>query len=105
VEGVSYKIDFDSIDWESPIPGMRQKAVRHGSKRVRLVEYSGDMVPHWCEKGHWGYIVEGRFEIEFDDGVHRYDAGDGVCIPSGAAHRHRGRVPAGVVRAIFVEDV
>ena len=102
---VPYKIDFEAVDWESPIQGMRQKAVGHGSRRVRLVEYSRDMAPHWCERGHWGYILEGRMEIEFDGEVHRYDAGDGVLIPGGAEHRHRGSVLTDVVRALFVEDV
>lgn len=99
-----YKIDFASIEWESPIDGVRQKATSDGNKIVRLVEYSPNMPPHWCEKGHFGYILEGRLEIEFADGPRVFEQCDGVFIPDGHEHRHRGRVLSDVVRAIFVED-
>jgi mannose-6-phosphate isomerase-like protein (cupin superfamily) len=100
-----YHIDFEAIPWESQMPGIKQKVIQHGSKRIRLVEYSKDMKPHWCEKGHSGYILSGRFEIEFDDGIRIFDAGDGVLIPGGEEHRHRAKVLSDAVRAIFVEDV
>jgi len=99
-----YRIDFDNIEWESPIPGMRQKVHSHGARRVRLVEYNADMVPHWCERGHSGYILEGRFEIEFDQGTIIFETGDGVSIPDGGEHRHRARALTDVVRAVFVEE-
>lgn len=103
---MEYRIDFEAVDWVSPIEGMRQKAVEDGGKRLRLVEYYPEMEPHWCEKGHHGYILEGRFEIEYGDGSFLvYEPGDGVFIPPGAEHRHRGTVPEGVVRVIFVEDI
>ncbi len=100
-----YNIDFDSIPWESPMLGIKQKVIQHGSKRVRLVEYSKDMKPHWCDNGHAGYILSGRFEIEFNDGVRVFETGDGVLIPDGAEHKHRVKVPSDTVRVIFVEDI
>ena len=84
---------------------MRQKVHSDGARRVRLVEYSSDMEPHWCNKGHHGYILDGRFELEFDSGTVVYEAGDGVFIPDGEEHRHKGRVLTDVVRVIFVEDI
>ena len=100
-----YRIDFSSIDWESPIDGVRQKATTDGNKMVRLVEYSPNMPLHWCEKGHFGYILDGRFEIEFADGSQIFEQGDGIFIPDGHAHRHRGKALTDVVRAVLVEDV
>jgi hypothetical protein len=100
-----YRIDFAGIPWESPIPGMRQKVRREGARRVRLVEYAREMEPHWCERGHWGCVIEGTFEIEFDDGLRVFEPGDGVLIPDGPAHRHKGRVLSDTVRCLFVEDV
>lgn len=100
-----YHIDFHEIAWESPIPGMRQKEFSHRGKRLRLVEYTPEMEPHWCSKGHYGYILEGRFQLEFDGSVKIYEKGDGVFIPDGQEHRHRGTVLSGMVRVIFVEDV
>jgi quercetin dioxygenase-like cupin family protein len=62
------------------------------------------MKPHWCDKGHIGFILEGRFEIEFADGTRVFEAGDGVFISAGKTHRHRARVLTDVVRVVFVED-
>jgi mannose-6-phosphate isomerase-like protein (cupin superfamily) len=99
-----YRIDFERIDWVSPMPGVRHKVSGDGKKRVRLVEYTREMEPHWCSKGHLGYILEGRFEIEFDDRKEVFENGDGVFIPDGEEHRHRARVLSPSVTAIFVED-
>jgi quercetin dioxygenase-like cupin family protein len=84
--------------------GVRQKVFSDGAKRVRLVEYTRAMPPHWCEKGHFGYILEGTFEIEFPGGTHVFGPGDGVFIPDGAEHKHRARALSEVVRVVFVED-
>jgi len=100
-----YKVDFNGLDWESPIHGMRQKVFTEGTRRVRLVEYSADMEPHWCEKGHYGYILEGSFALEFDSGMVVYEAGDGVFIRGGAEHRHRAKALTRIVRVVFVEDI
>jgi quercetin dioxygenase-like cupin family protein len=55
--------------------------------------------------GHFGYILEGRFEIEFDSGTEIFEAGDGVFIPDGKEHRHRAKALGDIVRALFVEDI
>jgi quercetin dioxygenase-like cupin family protein len=100
-----YRVDFSSLEWESPMEGMRQKALVDNGKRLRMVEYSPQMPQHWCEKGHFGYVLDGLLEIEFDDCTYLFKAGDGVFIPDGASHKHRARVLSEVVRVIFVEDI
>ena len=100
-----YRVEWKELTWEEPIEGLRMKAVREGGKQLRLVEYTPDMEPHWCEKGHFGCILSGRFEIKFDDATEVYEPGDGVFIPSGAAHRHMGTALTDVVRVVFVEDI
>ena len=100
-----YRIDFREIMWESPVAGVRHKVRRMGSRRLRLVEYSPEMEPHWCAKGHAGMILEGEFAIEFATGEQIFKRGDGVFIPDGEGHSHRARALTDVVRAIFVEDV
>jgi hypothetical protein len=62
---VQYKADFDKLEWESPIVGVRHKYIDQNDLRIRLVEYSKEMPPHWCEKGHYGYLIEGQMEIEY----------------------------------------
>ena len=100
-----YRVDFESLPWESPMGGVRFKAVTHEGRRLRLVEYTKEMEPHWCEKGHVGCILGGRFEIRFDRVTEIFNSGDGVFIPSGREHRHMARALTDVVRAVFVEDV
>ena len=100
-----YKVTFDDLSWETPMDGIRFKAVWHGGKQLRLVEYTKAMPPHWCEKGHIGYVLEGQFEIAYEKDVEVYDVGDGVFIPSGSEHKHMGRALTEVVRIVFVEEV
>lgn len=101
---MKYQVNFDSLWWESPLPGVRHKVYRVGSRVLRLVEYSQDMRPHWCEKGHIGHIVQGSLSIEFAVGVEHFSAGDAVFIPSGPEHAHRAIPTAPRVTALFVED-
>jgi len=99
-----YRIDFAAVPWELPIEGLRARTFKRGGRQLRLVEYTREMEPHWCDRGHCGYILEGRFEIRFDSGTIVFEEGDGIFIPSGKEHRHMGRVLSDVVRVVFVED-
>jgi len=74
------RIDFDSLTWQSPMGGLRFKAYEHEGKRLRLVEYTMQMEPHWCEKGHIGLLLEGRLQIRFAHEGQVYQAGDGIWI-------------------------
>lgn len=102
---LQYKINFDNIYWESPIDGVRCKTYRDGNKQIRLIEYTKEMPPHWCEKGHYGLILDGEIEIEYPNEKIVYKKGDGVFIPDGSEHKHRGRVITEFVKVIFIEDV
>ncbi len=98
-----YKINFDQIDWDSPMAGLRHKYIDHGGQRIRLVEYSRDLPPHWCEKGHCGYLISGKMEIEYPDRTIIYNQGDGIFIPDGPAHKHKGRVLSEQALVFFIE--
>ena len=102
---LQYKVDFDDLSWEEPLEGVKCKIFKHGNKQLRLVVYSKKMAPHWCEKEHYGYILDGEFEIEYQDEKGIYQTGDGVFIPAGKEHAHRARVLSESVTAIFVETV
>ena len=99
-----YRVEFDTLGWETPMQGLRFKAIKHEGRQLRLVEYTKEMPPHWCEKGHIGYVLKGRFEITYESGIEVYNPGDGVFIPSGNEHRHMGKALTDVVRIVFVED-
>ncbi len=99
-------MDFESMAWELPAVGVRFKAYEQGEKKLRLVEFAKEFVePDWCTKGHIGLILEGEMEIDFDGDVILFKAGDGVFIPAGEEHKHKGRVLTDTVKAILVEDV
>lgn len=100
-----YKADFDKLEWESPIEGVRHKYIEQNGLRMRLVAYSKEMPLHWCQKGHYGYLVEGQLEIEFENSRITYKPGDGIFIPDGPDHKHRGRVLSEEVLVFFVEKV
>ena len=101
-----HRIDFESMEWESPADCVKFKAYQQDNKKMRLVEFSKELVePDWCAKGHIGYILEGKMEIDFDDGAKEVlGPGDGVFIPTGQQHKHKGRVLTDKVKAILVEE-
>lgn len=100
-----YHVDFSALEWESPMTGLRFKAKSSGGRRLRMVEYTPAMEPHWCDKGHIGCVLKGEFEIKFANETVTYKSGDGVFIPPGSEHRHMGKALTDVVRVVFVEDV
>jgi quercetin dioxygenase-like cupin family protein len=102
---VQYKIDFYKLEWESPIEGVKHKYIDQNNLRLHLVEYSKEMPPHWCDKGHYGYLIHGQMEIEYENSKIIYKPSDGIFIPDGPDHKHRGRVLSEKALVFFVEKV
>lgn len=102
-EKVPYRVPLSSLDWESPLEGIHQKIITEGRKKLKLVEYYPTMPLHWCERGHLGYVLEGRLEIEFVSSTLVFSQGDCIVIPDGSEHRHRAKPLSDVVRVVFVE--
>lgn len=103
---MNYKVDFGSMAWKTPADGVRFKAYEQGGRRLRLVEFAKEFVePDWCTKGHIGYILEGKMEIDFNGKSIVFGPGDGVFIPAGSEHKHKGKVLTDVVKTVLVEDV
>ena len=88
-----YRVDFKLMEWEKPAEKVRFKAYEQDGKKLRLVEFSkGFVEPDWCMKGHIGYILEGKMKIDFDGKTVVFSTGDGVFIPAGEKHKHKGTV-------------
>lgn len=102
---IGHKIDFGQTPWSSPADGVRQKVYKAGHRQLRLVEYSRNMPLHWCEKGHYGYVLNGRMELRFENEVHTFSAGDGVFLPSGPEHKHMAKILTDTATVFFVEDI
>ncbi|MHC4167475.1 MAG: cupin domain-containing protein [Planctomycetota bacterium] len=100
-----YRVDFKSMPWQTPAIGVRCKSYEHNDRKLRFAEFSREFTePDWCTKGHIGYILDGRVEIDFDGEVVVFEAGDGLFIPAGQEHKHKGNVLTDVVRLLLVED-
>jgi quercetin dioxygenase-like cupin family protein len=102
---LQYKTEFDKIPWQSPMKGIKHKYFDQNGIRLRLVEYSKDMPAHWCEKGHLGYLIEGKMEMEFENSKEIYSAGDGIFLPNGSEHKHKGILLSDKALVFFVENL
>ncbi len=101
-----YKIDFQSIEWETPTAGVRFKAYEQSGRKLRLAEFTSEFIePDWCIKGHIGYVLEGRMEINFDGNVITFGPGNGIFIPAGIKHKHIAKVLTDKVTVVLVEDI
>jgi len=101
----NFKVDFNAIEWETPLPGMRFKRFCHHGKQLRLLEFKrGFVEPDWCKKGHIGMVLEGTLEVDFKGRVVTFKTGDGVFIPPGPAGAHKARPLSPVVRLVLVEN-
>ena len=101
---LQHKVNFDAIEWQTPLAGVRAKVCKLDDGQLRLVEYTPDLEPHWCAKGHVGYVLEGRMEIVVGDQTAVFNPGDGVFLPAGEDHKHMAKLLTDVVKVIFVED-
>jgi nicotinamidase-related amidase/quercetin dioxygenase-like cupin family protein len=105
---VDARIDWDVIEWQSPVPGQRFKVVVGGRQCLRLVEFTpGFSEDGWCTVGHAGLVLEGSLTLCYRaGGEQKLDAGDTILIESGEAHAHKAVIGSGEsARLLLVEDV
>ena len=101
-----FKVEFDSIPWKTEETGMRFKVHKQGKKQLRLVELTEEYFdPHWCTKGHLGFVLEGQLDFNFNGKLTTFKKGDGVFITPGEKNRHMVKVHSGTARLAFVEEV
>lgn len=99
------RIDFATLDWQSPLPGARFKRFEQAGRVVRLVEFTDQLVePDWCRKDHIGYVVEGRVTIDFSGTPVTYVAGDALFIRADPADKHMASVAVGEKVVLFLVE-
>ena len=103
--GTQHRVDFNELEWKSLFAGVRHKYLDQNNMRMRLIEYSKEMPLLWCEKGHYGYVIEGQMEIEYENEKIIYKPGDGIFIPDGPDHKHRGKVLTEKALFFFIVNV
>jgi quercetin dioxygenase-like cupin family protein len=95
---------FDSLDWQSPAPGLRIKVYRSANKQMRLLEHAQEFVePDWCVKAHTGLVLKGELEIDFNGRIVSFPEGSGLFIPAG--EKHKARPVTTSVLLFLVEDI
>ncbi|MCX5645382.1 MAG: DUF3795 domain-containing protein [Phycisphaerae bacterium] len=100
-----HRVEFDSIPWESPAPGVRFKKCERQDRRLRLVEFTKEFVEtDWCTQGHAGYVLEGAIAVDFHGEDVVFLAGDGLFIPPGNEHGHKARAITDAVRLVLVDE-
>lgn len=101
-----YKIDFNSLNWDKPQEGVRFKYYKKNEMQVRLVEFDKTFIEKdWCSKGHIGYILKGKMEINFNGNVEIFNEGDGLFIPAGQDYKHKAIILSDKVKIILIEKV
>ena len=101
-----YKLDFESLPWETPVPGLRVKTINDGNKQIRLAEFSSVFEESkWCEKGHVGIVIQGELEIDFHGTLIQYSMGNAISIPRGVDHRHKARSITPTTTLFLVEEI
>lgn len=98
--------DMETADWQAwskPGANGRVKIFRSNGHRIRLLELpAGFNEQNWCLAGHQGYVLKGRFTIEFDDRSFDCHPGMAFSIPDGIRHRSRGAEDSETL--VFVVD-
>ena len=86
-------VDFENMEWNESVKGLRYKCYINGSQQIRLVEFSeGFVESDWCKKGHMGYVLDGSFAIDYgnyDGNIEKYKKGDVIFIPKGEQSKHK----------------
>ena len=88
------KIDFSKLKWREGNSFLRYKLFFWGGMNITLREYTKNRSKtkdddSWCEARHFGYIVQGKAEINFGDKKVIFRRGNGICIPKGTRHQLR----------------
>jgi len=101
-----HKVIFDTLHWESLMPGVRYKRYNSDNKQIRLVEYDKSFIEQvWCIIGHIGYVIEGEIEIDFNGENINYKSGDALFILPGEFHTYKLKVVSDKAILFMVEDV
>lgn len=81
------RVPFGSIPWEQGEHRLEKKKTLRG-RGVGLLEFAPGFVdPHWCERSHVMYVVQGTLELEFDEGFVTLSAGQCGVLDRGTRHR------------------
>lgn len=90
-------VSFPTVPWtQGAHPLERKKNSPDGS--VTLLTFAvGFSDPVWCDRGHSGYVLQGRLTLEMEAGTLDVNVGEGFIIDAGSRHRASNRGEEDVV--------
>ena len=92
----NYLINFHALNWKQPAKGARYKEYCEGSQKIRLVEFTDELIEKdWCTKGHVGYVLDGKMSVDFNGRILNFKKGDGIIISEGDDNKHKAIIPKG----------
>jgi hypothetical protein len=98
-------VPLKSVDWQDDVPGIRAREMVVDGRRWAIVAYEpGAWREEYCRDGHWGLVLEGAVEYEFDDGGERLEASKGEAFFLSTGRGHRGRNLASEETRLFLID-
>ena len=101
-------VPFPSVDWHDDVPGIRAREQVIDGRLVgdRRVRAGREARGSWCRDGHWGLVLEGGVEYEFDDGGEPLTAkqGEAFFLTTGRGHRGRNLASGEKTRLFLIDD-
>jgi quercetin dioxygenase-like cupin family protein len=82
------QIDWDSMEWELVVEGIRRKVVHLKGATVvlNLLDPGNEPFPHSHPHEQVSYIKEGELEFTIDGETHPLNPGDLLAVPPEAEH-------------------
>lgn len=93
-------------EWQPDVPGIRAREEVVDGRRWAVVAYEpGARREEFCVDGHWGYVIEGAIEYEFEDGGPplKVEQGEAFALKTGRGHRGR-NLAEGETRLFLIDD-
>ena len=98
------RVDFDSLPWDAPAPGLRAKTFRQGSRQIRLLELSAELEEQdGCTRAHAFHVLEGELSLRLRDGAVTMKAGDVGFLPGEDAPHKAVVAPGGRALLLLFE--
>lgn len=86
---MEYKIDFKYLPCDLPYKGIIEKSLETSLMKVRKARFLFNNITGFCERPHFGLVINGSVEIEFQDRSIVFNKADAIAIPGGMKHKHR----------------
>jgi quercetin dioxygenase-like cupin family protein len=94
------RVPLPGLPWTRGPHPLERKKTSPGSP-ITLIEFApGFEDPHWCSRGHAGYVLSGSLELVLEDRGETLTAGEAFSLDPGT--RHRARNPGGEPVVLFL---